>query len=143
MDVAQQRSNGTDQRRSPGLRARELNGVLWAAQFLLAGFLVMGAIPKLTATPEAAESLAAIAEGRWLLTFLGLAEVAGAIGLLIPRLTVYAAAGLAVLMACATVANLTVLATPIVAVLTIGLLAIFLGIAWLRSRWATHPTFRP
>lgn len=142
MDVAQKRSNGIDHRRSPDSRAGWFNGVLWAAQFLLAGFLVMGAIPKLTATPEAAESLAAIAEGRWL-TFLGLAEIGGAIGLVIPRMTVYAAAGLAVLMACATVANLTVLATPTVAVLTIGLLAIFLGIAWLRSRWATRSTSKP
>lgn len=132
MDTARLRGAGNEPHR-PGSRTRRLNGLLWVAQLLLALFLVMGAIPKLTVAPEAVEAFGAIAEGRWLLTLLGLVEVAGAIGLLVPRVTVLSAIGLAVLMACATAANLSVLETPNVAVLTVGLLIAFLGIAWLRS----------
>ena len=53
-----------------------------------------------------------IGSGQWLRYLVGALEVAGGIGVLVPRLSVLAAAGLALLMVGATVTNLTVLDAP-------------------------------
>lgn len=82
-------------------------------QILLAAFLVMGALPKLTAAPESVASFEMVGAGQWLRPFVGLAEVAGAIGLLIPAMSRLAALRLAVM--------------------TVGLLITFVGVAWGRS----------
>lgn len=115
-----------------------VSGALWVLQGLLAVFLVVGAIPKLTATPEAVTAFEPLPCGPWLLALTGALEVAGAIGLLIPRATPLAAACLSALMAFATIANLTVLDTPGTAVITVALLIIFAAIAWLRVKRAAH-----
>jgi len=86
--------------------------LLWAAQILVAaGFvLIAGAgMGKLTGTHFEVQQFRLIGAGQWLRYFSGTAELAGAIGLLTPWLAGLAAAGLAVVMAGATIFNATVL----------------------------------
>jgi putative oxidoreductase len=72
-----------------------------------------------------------IGRGQWFRYFTGLLEVAGGIGLLIPRYAFYAACLLAVVMVGAIIANLTVLgispAAPVVLLVLSGI------IVWLRK----------
>jgi uncharacterized membrane protein YphA (DoxX/SURF4 family) len=89
---------------------RRTSTLLWAAQILLAVFFVLGAaLPKLTGSHDAVQEFGLIGAGQWLRYFVGIAELAGAIGLLTPWLAGLAAAGLAADMAGATVTNATVL----------------------------------
>lgn len=72
-----------------------------------------------------------VGRGQWFRYFTGLLEVAGAIGLLIPRYAFHAAGLLAVVMVGAIIAHLTALGTsPAVPVV---LLVLSGTIAWLRK----------
>ena len=89
-------------------RPRRLTSLLlWAAQILMAAVFVMAALAKLTGGQE--QEFSDIGAGQWLGYFVGTAELAGAIGLLMPWLAGLAAAGLAANMAGATIINATVL----------------------------------
>ena len=89
-------------------RPRRLTStLLWAAQILLALLFVYFGLAKLTG--GLVQEFADIGAGQWLRYFSGTAELAGAIGLLTPWLAGLAAAGLAVVMAGATIINATVL----------------------------------
>ena len=89
-------------------RPRRLtNTLLWAAQIPLAALFVYFALAKLTGGLE--QEFADIGAGQWLAYVAGTAELAGAIGLLTPWLAGRAAAGLAAVMAGATIINATVL----------------------------------
>jgi uncharacterized membrane protein YphA (DoxX/SURF4 family) len=89
---------------------RRTSALLWAAQILLAAFFVFGAaVPKLTGSHQMVQEFGLIGAGQWLLYLVGIAELAGAIGLLTPWLAGLAAAGLAADMAGATIINATVL----------------------------------
>ena len=81
---------------------RRTSTLLWAAQILLALLFVYFGLAKLTG--GLVQEFADIGAGQWLRYFSGTAEVAGAIGLLTPWL-----AGLAAVMAGATIINATVL----------------------------------
>jgi putative oxidoreductase len=98
---------------APEVRPRRLTStLLWAAQILLAAFfLFAAALPKLTGggSHGAVQEFGLIGAGQWFRYFVGTVELAGAIGLLIPRLAGLAAAGLAADMAGATIINATVL----------------------------------
>jgi putative oxidoreductase len=82
---------------------------LWIVQALLAvAFLASGAM-KLFAFDQLAASAPALANQHGLVIFIGIAELAGAIGLILPRLTgmlpvltTWAAVGLATIMVLAT-----------------------------------------
>src|SRR5215470_13593690 len=88
-------------------RPRRLTSVLlWAAQILMAVAFVSFGLAKLTGQGQ---EFADIGAGQWLRYFVGIAELAGAIGLLTPWLAGLAAAGLAADMAGATIINATVL----------------------------------
>jgi putative oxidoreductase len=119
------------ERTQSGKRARK-NNVLWAAQLVLAVFFVFAAVPKLAGANSAVASFAQIGAGQWLRYLVGTAELAGAIGLVIPRLAGLAAAGLAADMAGASIINIAVLHSA-AAALTIPLCAAFALIA--RARW--------
>lgn len=114
-----------------GRHARK-NVTLWAAQVLLAAVFAAAAVPKLTGAHSAVATFGQIGAGQWLRYLVGTAELAGAIGLLIPRLAGLAAAGLAADMAGATIINIGVLHSAAVA-LTIPLCAALALIA--RARW--------
>lgn len=106
-------------RKHSGRRASK-NIMLWAAQILLAVMFVFAAMPKLASAHSTVAMFGQIGAGQWLRYLVGTAELAGAIGLLIPRLSGLAAAGLAADMAGASVVNIAALHSAAVA-LTIPL----------------------
>ncbi|TDC91297.1 DoxX family protein [Saccharopolyspora aridisoli] len=111
------------------------NVVLWALQVLLAAVFVMAAVPKFLGDPTMVATFEAVGVGQWLRHITGACEIAGAIGLLVPRLTGLAALGLVGVMIGATVTNL--LTQPPVAFATV-VLGVLLGlIAW--RRWSGLP----
>jgi putative oxidoreductase len=114
-----------------GKRARR-NKMIWAVQVLLAAVFVFAAMPKLAGAHSAVAMFDQIGAGQWLRYLVGTAELAGAIGLLIPRLAGLAAAGLAADMVGATIINIAVLHST-AAAMTIPLGAVFALIA--RARW--------
>ena len=89
-------------------RPRRLTSILlWAAQISLAALFVYFGAAKLGG--GLVQEFADIGAGQWLAYFVGAAELAGAIGLLMPWLAGLAAAGLAADMVGATITNATVL----------------------------------
>jgi uncharacterized membrane protein YphA (DoxX/SURF4 family) len=112
--------------------ARATNVALWVLQAVLAFQFAGGGLLKLTGSPEMVDLFAAIGAGQWLRYLVGALEVAGAVGLLIPRLSGLAALGLAGLLVGATATNLFVLGES--PWLPIGLLLVSALIA--RGRWA-------
>jgi uncharacterized membrane protein YphA (DoxX/SURF4 family) len=89
-------------------RPRRLTSVLlWAAQILLGALFMLLGLAKLKGNQVQEFDL--IGAGQWFRYFVGTAELAGGIGLLMPWLAGLAAAGLAADMAGATITNLTVL----------------------------------
>ena len=111
--------------------ARRTPGLLRAAQIVLAVFFAVAAVPKLAGAHTAVTMFGQLGAGQWLRYLVGVAELAGAIGLLIPRLAGLAAAGLAADMAGASIINIAVLHSAAVAI-TIPLCAAFALIAWHR-----------
>jgi uncharacterized membrane protein YphA (DoxX/SURF4 family) len=82
---------------------------LWIVQVLLALVFAAAGSMKLFAFDQLAASVPALADQHGLVTFIGIAELAGAIGLILPRLTgtfpvltAWAAVGLATIMVLAT-----------------------------------------
>ena len=94
-------------------RPRRLTStLLWAAQILVAAVFVLIAgagMGKLTGTHFEVQQFRLIGAGQWLRYLVGTAELARTIGLLTPWLAGRAAAGLAAVMAGATIFNATVL----------------------------------
>jgi len=89
-------------------RPRRLTSVLlWAGQILLGALFISLGLAKLNGGQVQEFSL--IGAGQWFRYFVGAAELAGGIGLLMPWLAGLAAAGLAADMAGASIINATVL----------------------------------
>jgi putative oxidoreductase len=104
---------------------------MWILSGLLALVFLGSGGAKLAGAAAMVELFDKVGRGQWFRYFTGLLEVAGGIGLLIPRYAFYAAGLLAVVMVGATIANLTVLgispAAPVVLLLLSGI------IVWLRK----------
>jgi uncharacterized membrane protein YphA (DoxX/SURF4 family) len=99
------------------------------------GFLAAG-FPKIMGDPMAAAGFAQAHLPLWFMCFIGIAEIAGAIGLWIRRysLSTYAAYGLWIILAGATITTLIFTTTPGFAVVPI-VYAIILGIIfWLGKK---------
>ena len=86
----------------------------WIVQTLLALVFIASGSMKLFAFDQFAASAPALADQRGLVTFIGIAELAGALGLILPALTkilpiltTWAAIGLATIMVLATGFHLT------------------------------------
>ncbi len=62
------------------------NVVLWVLQILVVAAFLMVAYSKLSADPDAVGIFDRIGLGRWFMYAVGGIEVAGALGLLVPRL---------------------------------------------------------
>ena len=106
---------------------------VWVVQALLAAFFVSAAVPKILGNDLSVASFEQIGVGQWFRVITGLVELAGAIGLVIPRLSSLAAAGLAITMVCATWVNQVPLEMPASAgVITLALAAALAAIAWYR-----------
>ncbi len=112
-------------------RGRAVNVALWMLQALLALQFAMAGLVKVLGDPSMVEMFATIGIGQWFRYVVGALELAGAVGVLIPRLSGLAALGLVCLMVGATLTNLFVLgASPL---LTIVLLLVGALVAW--GRW--------
>ena len=112
-------------------RGRVLDVALWVLQVLLALLFAMAGVVKLIGDPATVEMFATIGIGQWFRYLVGALEIAGAVGVLVPRFSGLAALGLACLMAGATLTNLFVLgAGPL---LTLLLLLVGAFVAW--GRW--------
>ena len=112
-------------------RGRSLSIVLWVLQVLLALLFAMAGVVKVIGDPATVEMFATIGIGQWFRYLVGVLEIAGAVGVLIPRLSGLAALGLVCLMVGATLTNVFVLgASPL---LTIVLLLVGAFVAW--GRW--------
>jgi len=119
--------------RVPINTARLITSVLaWLLAVLLAiAFTLAGGV-KLISAAAMVQEFAQIGLGQWFRYFVGVLEVSGAIGMLIPRVRFWAALQIAVVMVGATFTNLAVLHLPGTARLTAILLALALLLAWLR-----------
>lgn len=107
---------------------RLVNIALWILQAALAFQFAGAGMVKLTGSPEMVDMFATIGAGQWLRYLVGVLEVAGAVGLLVPALSGLAALGLAALMVGAAATSLFVLgASPW---LPIGLMVAGVLIAW-------------
>jgi uncharacterized membrane protein YphA (DoxX/SURF4 family) len=112
--------------------ARATNVTLWVLQAALAFQFAGGGLAKLAGAPELVDMFAGIGAGQWLRYLVGALEVAGAVGLLVPRLSGLAALGLAGLMVGAAITNLFILGES--PWLPVGLLLVSALIA--RGRWS-------
>ena len=117
---------------APTTRSRAANVALWTLQVLLALMFVLGTgVPKLLGDPFQVQTFAEVGVGQWLRYVVGVLEIAGGVGLLVPRLTGWAAAGLGLLMLGATGAQLFLLSGGTVLLpVAVGILA--LVVAWFR-----------
>ncbi|MFG2819280.1 DoxX family protein [Kitasatospora sp. NPDC048365] len=81
---------------------------VWTLRIVLALFFALAsALPKLLAIPAATTVFDAIGVGHWFMYVTGLVELAGAVGLLLPRLAGPAATALIVFLVFAFVTQLT------------------------------------
>lgn len=107
--------------------------VLWTAQILVGVFFVVAsAAPKLVGESYAVWMFAEIGAGDWFRYLVGALELAGGIGLLVPRLAGLAAAGLVGLMIGAAYTQVAVFDAPATTVTPIVLGAVCAAIAWAR-----------
>jgi uncharacterized membrane protein YphA (DoxX/SURF4 family) len=117
---------------APTTRGRVLGIVLWALQALLALTFAMAGLAKMGGDQAMVEMFATIGVGQWFRYVVGTLELAGAAGVMIPRLSGLAALGLIGLMAGATATNVLVLgASPL---LPIALLVVSALVVW--GRWS-------
>lgn len=109
--------------------------LLWTLQVLLGVLLAVGfGLPKLYGEPFQVQLFTDLGFGQWLRYAVGVLEVAGGIGLLVPRLAGLAAAGLAVVLVGATLTWIIPLGPPVMAVLPGTLLALMLIVVIARRR---------
>jgi hypothetical protein len=117
-----------------------MNIALWVVQALLAALFLWAGGMKLLLTPEQA-NVGPMPD--WFLRFIGVCEVLGALGLILPwltgirpGLTPLAAAGLVIIMAGATVVTLADGLNPLVLVpAVVGIFAAFVAY----GRWRPAP----
>jgi putative oxidoreductase len=108
-----------------------MNTILWVCQLTVAAYIgIWQAVPKLLGSGSQPDLFDAIGLGQWFRYFVGVLELAGSIGLLIPALAGLAAVGLAGVMAGATFTNLFVVPGGFWLGVAAGLFAVCCFIAW-------------
>jgi putative oxidoreductase len=114
----------------PARLAKEVG--LWALQGLGAYEFLQAGSAKLLSAPMMVQAFAAIGAGQWFRYFTGGLEVLGALALLVPGLSGYGAAILAVVMGGAVATHLLILGgSP---ALPLALLVAMALVAWARLR---------
>ncbi len=113
-------------------RRRAVGIAMWVLQALLALQFALAGLAKVFGDPAMVEMFATIGVGQWFRYAVGALELAGAVGVLIPRLCGLAALGLVGLMAGATLTNVLVLGTS--PLLPIALMVVSVLVAW--GRWS-------
>ncbi|WP_433598398.1 DoxX family protein [Nocardia sp. CA-135953] len=112
---------------------KKMTIALWTVQVMLAlFFIIASAAPKLLGAHAAIESFDTIGWGQWFRYFTGVVELAGGIGLLVPRLTGPAAVGLTITMVCAALTQVFLLGAPALAPFPLVLGVVFVWIGWQR-----------
>ena len=116
---------------TPPPDARGLHRTLWVLQILLGVFFIVAAAgPMLFGETNAVQSFEDMGAAPWFRYFIGLVELAGGIGLLVPRLAGLAAVGLALLMLGAAVTQAFILDGGALVLTPVVLFALFVFIAW-------------
>lgn len=93
-----------------GRRTGRATGIVaWVLQGLLCLAIAPGGLAKLFGDPAMVELFDDIGAGQWMRYLVGACELAGGIGLLIPKVRALAAAGLVLLLTGATITNLFVI----------------------------------
>ncbi|WP_250034422.1 DoxX family protein [Paractinoplanes maris] len=111
--------------------APALNRTLWVLQILIGVFLIVGsAAPKLFGEANAVQIFEDMGAAPWFRYFIGVVELAGGIGLLVPRLAGAAAVGLALLMVGAAITQAFILDGGALVVTPVLLFALVAFIAW-------------
>ncbi|MEH0819643.1 MULTISPECIES: DoxX family protein [Micromonospora] len=111
--------------------ARGLHRTLWALQGVLGVFLIVASAgPKLFGEANAVQTFEDMGAAPWFRYLVGLLELAGGIGLLVPRLAGPAAVGLALLMVGAAVTQAFILHGGALVLTPVVLFALFVFIAW-------------
>jgi len=109
---------------------KALSITAWVLQILLAVSIAPGGLLKLIGDPAMVDLFTDIGAGQWMRYLVGICEILGGIGLLIPRVRALAAVGLFLLLLGATIINLFVISESVV---LSGILAIVaLVIVYLR-----------
>jgi putative oxidoreductase len=112
-------------------RSRAAHRALWTLQILLGVFLVAAsAAPKFWGDPYAVQIFTEIGAGQWFRYFIGAVELAGGIGLMVPRLAGPAAVGLMALMIGAGYTQAVVLDQPAMVVTPVIIFVLAAVIAW-------------
>ncbi|MGV9310694.1 DoxX family protein [Streptomyces sp. NPDC003691] len=109
--------------------------VLVCQALLILTFLAAGSA-KLAGAEQMVDAFDEIGAGQWLRYFVGVLEVAGSVGLLVPRLSGLAALGLAALMVGAVITNIIISAFSLLAVV---LLLLSAAVAWARRDRIRQP----
>lgn len=116
--------------RSPRSQAAMIVG--WLLRIALALVFAGAGFSKLAGDPAMLQLFDDVGAGQWLRYVVGALELAGAVGLLVPRLCGLAAAGLVLLMIGATITNIAVLGVS--PAFTLLLLVLAAVVVWLRRR---------
>lgn len=109
---------------APATPTRVRTALIWVVQVGLASQFVAGGLLKLAGDPQMTAMFAEIGAGQWLRFVVGVLELAGAVGLVVPRLAVPAAGGIVALMLGATATNIVVLGSSPVMPLVFLVLAV-------------------
>ena len=105
--------------------------ILWTLQVLLAlMFIVASAAPKFAGDAYAVQIFEQIGAGQWFRYVVGALELAGGVGLLVPRLAGLAALGLVGLMIGAGYTQVVVLQNPVFVITPIILGVLAAVVAW-------------
>lgn len=117
---------------------------LWTVQIALAAQFAGGGLLKFVGSGGMTEMFADIGAGQWLRYVVGVLELAGAVGLLVPRLSSAAALGLSGVMAGAALTNAAVLgASPALPLVLLVLLVAVARARWNRPRPVVASLARP
>lgn len=112
-------------------RSRVAHRSLWVLQILMGVFFVVAsAAPKFWGDPYAVQIFTEIGAGEWLRHLIGVVELAGGIGLMVPRLAGPAAVGLMALMIGAGYTQAVVLDEPVMATTPAILFVLAAVVAW-------------
>jgi putative oxidoreductase len=116
---------------APTTRSRVAHRALWALQILMGVFFILAsAAPKFWGDPYAVQIFTEIGAGQWFRYLIGAIELAGGIGLMVPRLAGPAAVGLMGLMIGAGYTQAVVLDAPAMVVTPVIFFVLAAVIAW-------------
>lgn len=131
-----------DQSPAVGTRPSTATSVTtWIAQVVLGLTIAGGGIAKLAGDAAMVEMFGDIGAGQWLRILVGVCEVAGGVGLLIPRVRALAALGLVVLLLGAVGTNVAILGSS--PLLPLGLAVVAFAILWMRRAELPWAADRP